>query len=85
MLFVTQAAYRFLGDMIDKSDQPQGTAVRIVARGERLGTAFDTPQAGDATVEDQGRVVLLLDASISDRLAERILDVEPEGESLLLA
>ena len=35
--------------------------------------------------QDQGRVVLLLDPGVSDRLAERTLDVEPKGQALTLS
>lgn len=42
------------------------------------------PHAGDSLVEDHGSIVLLLDSGMSNRLFERMLDVEAKGEALLL-
>lgn len=84
MLSVTPSACVFLRDMLDHSHAPDGTAVRIVAQHDGLRTTIDTMHAGDSIVEDRGRLLLLLDPSLSKRLSERTLDVEPDAHALLL-
>jgi hypothetical protein len=70
--------------MLEHSHAPDGTAVRIVAKDEGLRTTIDTLHEGDSIVEDHGRLLLVLDPTLSERLSERTLDVEPEARTLLL-
>ena len=84
MLNVTDAACAYLKDALDQSHAPEGTAVRIVAKGDTLATKIDTLHEGDSIVEDEGRVVLVMDPGLSERLAYSTLDVEPEAHTLLL-
>lgn len=84
MLNVTDAACGYLKDMLEHSHAPDGTAVRIVAHPNGLGTKIDTMHEGDSIVERDGRLLLLVDPPMSERLSERTLDVEPEAHTLLL-
>jgi hypothetical protein len=84
MLSVTNAACTYLRNRLDESHAPDGTAVRIIAKDNGLSTTIDTLHEGDSIVEDHGRLLLLLDPKLSDRLSERTLDVEPEARTLLL-
>ena len=84
MLFVTDAARVFLKDALEQSHAPDGTAVRIVSRGDALTTKIDTLHEGDEIVEDEGRVLLVVEPGLSDRLSDLTLDVEPSAHKLLL-
>ena len=84
MLAVTEAARVYLKDALIQSHAPEDKAVRIVAKGDGLATKIDTLHQGDSIVEDQGRLLLVLDPGVSDRLSERTLDVQPEAHKLLL-
>jgi hypothetical protein len=84
MLSVTQAARVYLSDMLDQSGAPDGAAIRIVARDDGLKTLIDSSREGDAVVEHEGRCVLLLDSTVSERLSAHTLDVEPGADVLLL-
>lgn len=84
MLNVTEAARVYLKDALDQSHAPDGTAVRIVAKGDTLATKIDTLHEGDSIVEDDGRLLLLVDPGLSERLSDNTLDVEPDAHKLLL-
>lgn len=84
MLDVTEAARVYLKETLDQSHAPDDAAVRIVAKGDRLATKIDTLHEGDLIVEDQGRLLLVIDPTLSERLSERTLDVEPDAHKLLL-
>jgi hypothetical protein len=84
MLSVTNAACSYLKNVLDHSHAPDGSAVRIVAKGNALATTIDTLHEGDSIVEYDGRRVLLLDPGVSERLAECTLDAEPDARTLLV-
>lgn len=84
MLDVTDAARVYLKEALEQSHAPADTAVRIVAKGDSLSTKIDTLHEGDSIVEDHGRLLLVIDPGLSQRLSERTLDVEPDAHKLLL-
>ncbi len=76
MLTVTEAAVARLAQMLQQQGLSEGTAVRFVFEGQGLVLQPDSEREGDAMFQYQGRTVLLLDAQVSERLAEDTLDVE---------
>ena len=84
MLAVTEAARVYLKDALMQSHAPEDTAVRIVTKGDGLATKIDTLHQGDSIVEDDGRLLLLMDSGLSQRLSERTLDIQPDAHKLLL-
>lgn len=87
MLTVTETAGEFLSDVLDQSNAPADSAVRLVVGDGELSAAIDAQRPGDTTYDHQGRKVLLLDPKASDALAERTLDLQatPDGNRLGLS
>jgi hypothetical protein len=93
MLHVTHQARTELHGILDRildqrsdSDFAPEQALRLVARGARLGLALDSPRGGDEIVEQDGRSVLILDSAVSEFVENLTLDVveTPEGTQLWL-
>ena len=76
MLTVTEAASARLAQMLDQKGLPDEVAIRFVYEGQGIALHQDSERAGDATFQDVGRTVLLLNAQVSELLAEDTLDVE---------
>lgn len=87
MLNVTPAATEYLNRMLAQSHAPEEAAVRIVPKrdGEGLATTIDKERAGDQHYECEGRTVLVLDSDIAKALSEQTLDLEQEGQRLVLS
>lgn len=82
MLTLTDQAGAQLSEIIEKENLPENVAIRLVAEERGLSMRPDSARDDDATIEHNGRVVLLLDPRISDLLTENTLDVE-EGNFAL--
>ena len=76
MLTVTEAASARLRQMLEQQSMPEETAVRFVYEGQGVALQQDRERAGDTTFQHEGRTVLLLDAQVSELLAEDTLDLE---------
>lgn len=87
MLNVTKAASHYLNDMLERSQAPAEAAVRIVPKGDGAGlaTTIDQERDGDQHFDCDGRTVLVLDPEVSTRLSEQTLDVEENGQRLVIA
>jgi Fe-S cluster assembly iron-binding protein IscA len=83
MLTVTNAAGRFLSGMLERSDAPAESAVRILVEPKGLRMTIDQERAGDSSFEHEGRKVLVLDPDGASKLSERTLDVKPDGTRLV--
>ena len=75
MLTVTEAASARLAQMLKQQSMPQEIAVRSVYEGQGIALRQDRERARDATFQYEGRTVLLLDAQVSELLAEDTLDL----------
>ena len=94
MLHVTPAARIELHGMLARtlariphSDPPgPDLGLRLVAEGSQIGLALDVPREGDEILHQDGRSVLILDSSVSERVGNRTLDVveTPRGTQLAL-
>ena len=76
MLTVTEAASVRFAQMLKQQSMPEEIAVRFVYEGQGVASQQDSERAGDTTFQHEGRTVLLLDAQVSELLAEDTLDLE---------
>ncbi len=76
VLTVTEAASAHLAQMIKRQNWSENIAVRIVYEGQSAALRQDSERTGDTTFQHEGRTVLLLDAQVSELLAEDTLDLE---------
>ena len=76
MLTVTGAASARLAQSLDDQGLPRDVAVRFVFEGQGIALKQDSERPGDTTFQHGDRTVLLLDAQVSELLAEDTLDVE---------
>ena len=56
----------------------------VVANDNTLSLAYESPQDDDQTFSQQGTQVLAVPASLSERLSERELDVDDNGQLVFL-
>jgi hypothetical protein len=86
MFIMTETAGEYLIAVLDNANASEETAIRFVLEGNALTPKLDNTRPGDATFDYEGRRVLVLDAQVSQALAESTLDVEPtdEGPKLVL-
>lgn len=82
MLAVTEAARGCLAQMLDQKGVAAEAAVRLVHEPDGVTLQSDVERAGDQTFKHDGRTVLLMDAKISELLAQSTLDVD--GSKLTL-
>jgi len=82
MLKVTESASDFLIDMLDKN--PVGETVRIVFGLQGMEPQPSAVLPGDTTYEFNGRIVLVLDKTMSLMLAGKTLDVDESGRKPIL-
>ena len=61
--------------MLKQQSMPEEIAVRFVYEGQGIALQQDSERAGDTTFQHEGRTVLLLDAQVSELLAEDTLDL----------
>lgn len=86
MLMMTEEAAGYLVGLLDNTNAAEETAIRFVLDGNTLTPTLDQARPGDATFDHAGRQVLVLDARVSQILAESTLDVQTteEGPKLIL-
>ncbi len=73
MLTITTAAFFNLHDKL--SNQPLEIAARLSRKDHRTRVRFGKQRPGDEVVEHDGRAVLFMDKSMSQRLQHKVLDV----------
>ena len=86
MFIVTEAAGGYLTAVLDNANASEETAIRLVLEGNTLTPQLDNAHPGDATFDHEGRMVLMLDAQVSQVLDDSTLDIEAtdEGPKLIL-
>ncbi len=86
MLSVTDAARAHLADVLETAKPSPDSVVRIIYDKSGLSLMVSDLREGDATFDHQGTKVLAIDASVSEDLGDKTLDVEvgEEGQSLVL-
>lgn len=88
MLIVTDSALEHLYDAISQADVRPAAELcfRFVAQDdETLTLVLQTPAAGDRTFEHNGAVVLALPEQLADYFSQRTLDVDNDGQLILLS
>ena len=86
MFIVTEAAGGYLTAVLDNANASEETAIRLVLEGNTLTPQLDNTRPGDETFDYEGRMVLMLDAQVSQVLDDSTLDIEAtdEGPKLIL-
>jgi len=86
MFIVTEAAGGYLTAVLDNAHTSDETAIRFVLEGNTLTPQLDNTRPGDETFDHEGRMVLILDAQVSQVLDDNTLDIEAteEGPKLIL-
>jgi len=86
MFIVTEAAGGYLTAVLDNANASEETAIRLVLAGNALTPQLDNTRPGDETFDYEGRMVLMLDAQVSQVLDDSTLDIEAtdEGPQLIL-
>jgi hypothetical protein len=86
MFMMTETAGEYLTTVLDNANASEETAIRFVLEGNTLTPKLDNARPGDATFDHVGRQVLVLDAQVSQVLADSTLDVQAtdEGPKLIL-
>ena len=86
MFTVTEAAGGYLTAVLDNANASEETAIRLVLAGNTLTPQLDNAGPGDETFDHEGRMVLMLDAQVSQVLNDSTLDIEAtdEGPKLIL-
>jgi hypothetical protein len=73
LLTITTAAFSNLHNKL--SNQPLEIAARLSRKDQRTRVRYGKQRPGDEVVEHEGRIVLFMDKSMSQRLQHRVLDV----------
>jgi hypothetical protein len=84
MFTMTETAGEYLTTVLDDANAAEETAIRLVLDGNTLTPKLDNARPGDATFDHEGRMVLMLDAQLTQVLAESMLDVRPTEEGPVL-
>jgi len=86
MMTLTEAAGDHLTEILSNSDVPEGVAVRFVCQESEISLSLDNQKPGDATLEHQGKTVLLLDQHAAEYLDGATVDAEQtdKGAKLFL-
>ena len=86
MFIITETAGEYLTAVLDNANASEETAIRFVLEGNTLTPTLDNARPGDASFDHAGRRILVLDAQVSQALADSTLDVEAtdEGPQLIL-
>jgi Fe-S cluster assembly iron-binding protein IscA len=86
MFTMTEAAGEYLTTLLDNANAEEEAAIRFVLEGSTLTPTLDHAHPGDATFDHEGRMVLMLDAQVSQILTDSTLDVQAteEGSKLVL-
>jgi Fe-S cluster assembly iron-binding protein IscA len=79
MIGVTERASQELKEILAAKRTPKDRAVRLVpGESGELSMVIDRPREGDAVFESDERPLLIVDASIGDRLDDVVLDTTGE-------
>jgi len=86
MFIMTETAGEYLSAVLDNANAPEDTAIRLVLEGNTLTPQLDSARPGDEKFDHEGRLVLMLDAQVSQVLDDSTLDIEAtdEGPKLIL-
>lgn len=81
MLTVTDRAAEFLRESLSKREEEMPEALRIVySEAEGYQLTLDNPKDGDQVFAQEGQGFLLLDAELSEVLADAIVDVQESAQ-----
>ena len=86
-LIVTAEATAAMKQFLHTQDRKEDQVLRLISDGAgNHGFRLDSPKANDQIVEHQGEPVMVIEPSISNDLADNILDLKetPFGVSLTL-
>jgi hypothetical protein len=85
MLTVTDAALQHLHAALSQGEASRPGCFRFTQRGEdALGLVVEEPDSGDQTFDYDGDTVLATPEPLFDLLSQRVLDVDPEGQLVLV-
>jgi Fe-S cluster assembly iron-binding protein IscA len=87
MLTVTERAVEFLRESLGRRQEGMPESLRIVySEREGYHLTLDNPKDGDHVFQQDGERFLLLDAELTELLAEAIVDIQdsPQGPRLTL-
>ena len=86
MFIMTETAGEYLTAVLDNANASEEIAIRFVLEGNTLTPRLDNARPGDEKFDHAGRMVLILDAQVSQALDDNTLDVEAtdEGPKLIL-
>lgn len=85
MLTVTDAALQHLRSALVKADAAAAVCFRLTVRGsDSLGLIVQEPESDDQTYEYDGDTVLATPEPLSEFLAQRVLDLDDEGQLVLV-
>jgi len=86
MFIMTETAGEYLTAVLDNANASEETAIRLVLEGNALTPRLDNARPGDEKFDYAGRMVLMLDAQVSQVLDDTSLDVEAtdQGPKLIL-
>jgi Fe-S cluster assembly iron-binding protein IscA len=85
MLTVTDAALDHLHTALSRVETLEAACFRMTVSGENtLGLVVQEPEDGDRTFECKGDTVLATPEPLLDLLAERVLDLDDDGQLVLV-
>lgn len=85
MLTVTDAALQHLHTALVQADAIDPACFRLTIRGEdSLGLVVQEPDSGDQTFECNGDTVLATPEPLMEFLSERVLDLDEDGQLVLV-
>jgi Fe-S cluster assembly iron-binding protein IscA len=85
MLTVTDAALQHLHAALTQTEPRDSSCFRITVGAENsLGLIVQSPATDDKTFECDGDVVLATPKSLDELLAERVLDLDQDGQLVLI-
>ena len=83
MFQLTDRAAGTLKAALTNGEHAEDTCFRISSSEGQLKIGLDQQRPGDAAIEHDGQVVLVVDAETSESLAERELDVDEANSQLV--
>ncbi len=84
MLNASDAACAFISELLTAEEAPDESAVRVVIEESQLTIKLDEEKPGDETYLHEGKIVLLVDAKMSQVLDGKTLYVEDTEEGTKL-
>ena len=84
MFQITDRAARVLKTALSKADVPESACYRIRVADNRVNFSVDEERPGDATVEHEGELLVVLDSAAGNLLYDRILDFGDKASGLVL-